>query len=268
MFYIDVTFEDKEYRGVYLKEYRPNHSGANIARNFDCVQQTNGYEKDTVYWFKYEPLKWIQYEENYTSHYLCLNVIDAEPMFNGDSYNKKDDGANTFFKNESALSKWLKGEFTNVAFSKDDIPYLQVTILSKEELLKHFPLKKERMPRPTDYALIKGYLPDLLDRGNDIPFVWTSTYIEGYNRMVSIAKDGSIIDFYSENHGYISYIYGGVQPAFRIIDNSKKIPPQNKFNLDFDKLEDKRFNDHQEQESKSRELDVSEIEISDDDLPF
>lgn len=266
MFYIDVKLDEEQYRGVYIKEYRPTAARSNIARNFDNTQEVNGYKKETVYWFKIEPIKWVKYNEDYSEHYLCLNVIDAEPMLNYDPYDKKDDGANSFFKNGSTLLSWLNDNFLNNAFSENDRSSLEVTILTKEKYLKHFPLKKHRMPRPTDYALIKGYLPDLRSRGNDIPFVWTSTYLEGLNRMVSISKDGSIIDFYSENHGYLDYIYGGVQPAIKIA-YGKKIPPQNKFKINFDELETRTFAEAKESE-KEEEVDLSSVDFDADDLPF
>ena len=238
MFYIDVELGDDKYRGVYIKEFRPNSSGDNIARNFDSIQAVNGFEKNTIYWFKFEPLVWVKYGTSYNQCYLCLNVIDAEPMYDKDPHGDKDGGANSFYNVSSSLRKWLKDTFAKTAFPEGNLPFIEVDLLSKKDYLDNFPLKKQRKPRPTDYALIKGYLPDSRSRGNDFPFVWTATYIEGFNRMVSISKDGSIIDFYSENHGYIDYVYGGVQPAI-FIDGRKRISDDNKIKIDFNTLKDR-----------------------------
>ena len=283
MFYIDVEHSDNRYRGVYIKEFRPNTSGENIARNFDSVQACNGYEKEKVYWFKYEPLTWVKCGDRYSDKYLCLNVIDAEPMFIGDEFsNDKVGDTSLFFTVSSSLRKWLKDKFAPQAFKEDVINDLKIELLSKDEYLKYFPLKKQRMPRPTDYALIKGYLPDSISRGNDFPFVWTATYIEGFNRMVSISKDGSIIDFFSENHGYITYVYGGVQPSLNIL-NGKSVPSSNNIDIDFDKLEVKNFKKEAgsatsieenvdfftpiKKEEKEDEKSIDEL-MFDDDLPF
>ncbi len=238
MFYIDVELAGTKYRGVYIKEYRPISSGDNIARNCESVVESNGYKKSTVYWFKYEPLIWVICGRGYKSRYLCLNVIDAEPMYEGNAYNNEGASENAFFKNFSSLNKWLNSSFLNTAFSEDDRPSVNAYLLTKKEYLEGLPLKEQRKPRPTDYALIKGYLADLSSRGNDYPFVWTATYIEGFNRMVSISKDGSIIDFHSENHGYITYTYGGVQPALTL-NRLKTIPDSNRLSINYSELTDR-----------------------------
>ena len=277
MFYIDVTLDDNKYRGVYFKEFRPNSSKENIARNFDSVQEASGYKKDNVYWFKFEPLLWIKCGANYQKQYLCLNVIDAEPMYDDDPYKDKIDEPESFYSVSSSLCRWLKDTFSKTAFSEENRPYFEIDLLSKDKYLKNFPLKNQRKPRPTDYALIKGYLPDLRSRGNDFPFVWTSSYMKGTNRMVSISKDGSIIDFHSENHGYITYTYGGVQPAFTL-DYKKNVLPKNKAGIDFDSLEDKTYVNKKKPVKKEKDFftpinkelsDKTDADsISDDDLPF
>lgn len=54
--YIDVCLDGVEYRGVYFTEYRPDnvdYGAPNVSR-----QERNGYYTNTVYWFRYEPIKW------------------------------------------------------------------------------------------------------------------------------------------------------------------------------------------------------------------
>lgn len=262
MFYLDVELDNNKYRGVYIKEFRPNTSGDNIARNLDSIQETNGYKKDTVYWFKFEPLIWVRCGKyNYQKQYLCLNVIDAEPMSDSENRNEQETGDYISY----SLRRWLKETFMNNAFNSEEHPYINVDLLSKDEYLEYFPLKIQRKPRPTDYALIKGYLPDLRSGGNDFPFVWTSTYMKPTNRMVSISKDGSIIDFMSENHGYVTYVYGGVQPAFTL-DYRKKPLPENTLNIDFNELKESNCSNQNKNES-NKKVDI-ELIMSDDDLPF
>lgn len=277
MFYIDVFLGDDKYRGVYIKEYRPNSYRDNIARNFDNIQESNGYKKNTVYWFKFEPLQWIECGKRYSKRYVCLNVIDAEPMYDQDPHENKGGGENYFYSVSSYIHKWLRNQFVKDAFDEGDCEFINVDLLSKNEYLELLPLKNQRKPRPTDYALIKGYLPDLRSRGNDFPFVWTATYLEGYNRMVTVSKDGSIIDFYSENHGYIIYIYGGVQPSISLL-GAKGISAKNKFTIKFDELENKTSNSNVSEEPTKKEeapatkenktLDFNDFDIVDDDLPF
>ena len=36
------------------------------------------------------------------------------------------------------------------------------------------------------------------------------------NRMVSIALDGTVMDFMEENYGFVTYVFGGVQPIIKL----------------------------------------------------
>jgi len=80
MKYADVTYNGNKYRAVTFSKYRPF---ATIIHNPDIIsdQENNGYYKNTVYWFKYEPLSWrvLDPEEGFV---LCNNIIDSQPYNN------------------------------------------------------------------------------------------------------------------------------------------------------------------------------------------
>ena len=55
MWYIDVTYGEEKYRGVYFRTYRP----LNVlyeSTYYYSMQEVNGYYPNHVYWFKYEPI--------------------------------------------------------------------------------------------------------------------------------------------------------------------------------------------------------------------
>lgn len=57
MWYKDVSYLGDRYRGVYFTSYRPYKTNfTSSAKN--SYQDDNGYEINTLYWFKFEPVKW------------------------------------------------------------------------------------------------------------------------------------------------------------------------------------------------------------------
>lgn len=61
MRYADVTYDGQKYRAVWFSKYRPNYSSQIESTVLDQFNHTyeNGYEINTVYWFKWEPIIWI-----------------------------------------------------------------------------------------------------------------------------------------------------------------------------------------------------------------
>ena len=211
MLYCDTMLDNIKYRAVLIKEFRPNDYGENIARNELSSQIANGFEKDHVYWFKYMPIKWYVIDHRYISK----KILDVGAMSNAMMHNL---GHDFSYDYDSLILPWLNEDFDKVAFESANKRMSAITILSMEEYRKYLPAKELRRPQPTDYALIKGFLNQERHHWYS-SFVWTSTYLPFNNRMVSIAFDGTIIDQYNDNYGFITYVIGGIQPTF--IDLSK-----------------------------------------------
>ncbi|MBP5445063.1 MAG: hypothetical protein J6Y28_02725 [Acholeplasmatales bacterium] len=78
MWYIDLDLNNdgqNDYRGIYFTGYREDSR-----KNYDdeeYFQVINGYEKEVVYWFKYEPIKWrILKEEDGLTYIFTESILD------------------------------------------------------------------------------------------------------------------------------------------------------------------------------------------------
>ena len=121
MWYIDATYSDKRYRGVYFTSYRPYQSTKNSGYT---NQKDNGYKTNTVYWFEYEPIKWrILSEENGESFLLCDMIIDSQEFYPSASTDIFEHNDGEGYGNNYALSqirKWLNDDFYNTAFTDNE----------------------------------------------------------------------------------------------------------------------------------------------------
>ena len=130
MWYIDVENEGEKYRGVYFDSYRP-YSTDITSSPTNTNQRENSYSKNTVYWFKYEPISWSILREdaqNDTALIICDMIIDSQAYQNTylydsntyEYYNVLPEVPEKTFANNYAYStvrKWLNETFYNTAFS-------------------------------------------------------------------------------------------------------------------------------------------------------
>lgn len=88
MWYLDVELDGEMYRGVYFTKYRPLDITYS-ASNENSYQDDNGYvtaeivnRETSIYWFKYEPIKWrILEEADGTLLLLCDTAIDSQNFY-------------------------------------------------------------------------------------------------------------------------------------------------------------------------------------------
>ncbi|MGN1419099.1 MAG: fibronectin type III domain-containing protein [Acutalibacteraceae bacterium] len=124
MKYTDVTYGSKKYRGVKFTKYRPGWV-FDPCDEIDGTQIDNGYKINTVYWFRYDSLKWKILDAK-SGLVLCLNIIDSQPFTNtihqgdeaffGDKALKN--SANDYMN--SSLRSWLNSTFYQTAFSSQE----------------------------------------------------------------------------------------------------------------------------------------------------
>lgn len=123
MKYCDITLEGNKYRAVTFSKYRKRYTDytADTSTSF-TLQGDNGYYINNVYYFKYEPLKWVVLDAS-TGLVVCDSAIDSQAYNNyvlklddvyyGDS-NKKNYASDW---EHSSLKAWLNDDFLNTAFS-------------------------------------------------------------------------------------------------------------------------------------------------------
>lgn len=142
MQYADVIYKDDKYRAVKFSSYRPILTYIeNSAENSE--QDDNGYFTDIVYWFKYEPIKWLvldpaeglilseivldsqvfnnvvvkERDENYLED---ENWIEEYKYYSGSSY------ANDY--SQSDIREWLNNDFYDMAFTTEEKAEIYETV--------------------------------------------------------------------------------------------------------------------------------------------
>lgn len=136
MRYVDVTFNAEKYRGVKFTQYRPIDVLL-PGTSSTSMQDNYGYNADTVYWFKYEPLKWRILDKD-TGLVMCETLIDAQP-FSNTLYSinniRYSDAAGQNYGNNyvtSSIRAWLTNDFYNTAFSTSEKSAISKTTLNND----------------------------------------------------------------------------------------------------------------------------------------
>jgi len=109
MWYIDVTYGGYKYRGVYFTSYRPYYCTESTKAS-NSYQDDNGYTLSTVYWFRYDAIKWNILDETNGNVMVWADLgLDAQQY----DY----DGAYSNNYGESTIRAWLNETFYATAFS-------------------------------------------------------------------------------------------------------------------------------------------------------
>ena len=139
MWYIDLAYNEVKYRGVYFTSYRPDETHR-LSKAANSQQDDNGYNVSTVYWFKYEPIKWrILSEANGEALILCEMIIDSREYCNFDEETQQTvkyshNGGNGYANNYalSDIRAWLNDTFYNTAFSALQKEYIKLTTVKND----------------------------------------------------------------------------------------------------------------------------------------
>jgi len=128
MYYIDIDYDNdgsNDYRGVYFSSYRPDSTVSSTIGQ----QPFNGYSKNTVYWFKYEPIKWIILKTNGNKSLILSElIIDAQNFYNHN--NSTTINGKTIYSNNymySYIRSWLNDTFYNTAFNTFEKEFIETT---------------------------------------------------------------------------------------------------------------------------------------------
>ncbi len=120
MWYVDVNYQKDKYRGVYFTSYRPyKTSYSSNAEN--TYQFDNGYNTNTVYWFKWETITWRIFNNDGGKALIMSDlIIDSQQYYHEDSGTRTIGGKTVYPNNykESDIRKWLNTDFYNAAFDE------------------------------------------------------------------------------------------------------------------------------------------------------
>lgn len=125
MFYKDVEVDGVNYRGVYMLKYRPWYSKLAASADYTYIDD-EGYDLETVYWFKYSPIAWsvLDYEKGnllLNSKY-CLEGQPFQALYEGDRSKLVIPGTDTYVNDweASTVRKYLNDDFYKAAFTADE----------------------------------------------------------------------------------------------------------------------------------------------------
>lgn len=187
MWYIDVTWESGQYRGVYFTHYRPMSPGLPSDEK-RSEQDDNGFSTGTVYWFRFEPVRWrILTQRSGQALLLADLILDAVPYQDSlrESPATKDpsstvtgangapDGTYANVYAYSRVRQFLSDEFARTAFTEEQTALLaptstagdyspvsasgdRVFLLSAGDLLAYCGGAAAQFRKGSDYAACRG----------------------------------------------------------------------------------------------------------------
>ena len=126
MWYIDIKEGADTYRGVYFTNYRPKQSATNTS-----LSSQHGYNVNTVYWFRYDPLRWdIIKKENGNALLLCDLIIDAQAYYRSTALRSEDTAiyANNYMRSD--IRSWLNSDFYDISFTSAQKSLILTTLVS------------------------------------------------------------------------------------------------------------------------------------------
>lgn len=247
MKYADFKYNGNKYRAVKFTKYRPCYTGYTCSAG-NSYQDDNGYKTNTVYYFKFEPLKWRILDSS-QGLVMCESIIDSQAFnnfflrSNAECYGSPDKLYYASDYGFSSIREWLNDDFYNTAFSPaqqskiqqnvtvdakctDSSSYDGTTTSNNEIFLLSwwdavnsnygFNSDNSRCAKGTDYAKCQGLWVNTgsFYNGNS-GWRLRSPYGSGSTRYVNF--DGYVYYDYNSAH----YPYGGVRPAFKFNLKSK-----------------------------------------------
>lgn len=136
MRYVDIELNGEKYRGVKFTQYRPyDNTSLDVS-----YQDENGYNINSVYWFKFESINWYILDPS-TGFVVCDNIIDSQPYNNtiysngGGTYGCFNDLSYVNYASDyenSSIRKWLNNDFYNTAFSLIEQDKIKITNINND----------------------------------------------------------------------------------------------------------------------------------------
>lgn len=190
MFYKDVTYNGEKYRGVYFTRFTPTIAAL-------CPDYKK-FKVNTVYCFKYDPIKWrILKTDDDTFTLVSDLILDCKSFMDMLDEEYNEDSIEEF--EDSDIWFWLNDTFYETAFNEieqdlilDSLGY--VSLLSVSDAQNYFVNNTDRKKPGTDYARSQC-LPRACD--SESPSAWLLQDINEFDfpdACFCVTEDGEIID--------------------------------------------------------------------------
>ena len=250
MRYIDLEYNREKYRGVYFTSYRPWYTTTSSSAD-NSYQDNNGYYTSTVYWFRYDPIKWTILDENNGKALILADLaLDSQQYYKSDNWGTRKSNGRSVYANdyaESDIRKWLNDTFYNVAFNDLQKALIETTaidnkftgyginkynsnqintedkifLLSYEDVFEtsaYFNSNAARQKKSTDYAKSQGCINDTMINDNHIYIYRDTCY--WWLRSPYLQKD----DSYS-NYVYCVFLAGGGNNGNKVSNTISGVVP-------------------------------------------
>ena len=159
-FFADVNLGGVMYRAVMFDKYRPGSTyDAPYTEDEESTsnQYKNGFYKNTVYWFRYEPITWKVLDEE-------TGLVMSEKVLDTRAYTDTVKSVSSFL--DTDLSVFLNGEFAAAAFTEEERSCISgnITVLSfSQSINERFGFApginrfdNARIASPSDYSKCLG----------------------------------------------------------------------------------------------------------------
>ena len=151
MWYIDVTYNNELYRGVYFTNIRftiinrEGYDQSDISRIYPHIKLCN------IYWYKYEPIKWRVLSDTEDEMLLITDLI-VDFMEYYHSQNDRSINGKTIYANNweySNIREWLNNKFYNLAFNEKEKELILEKLINNKESFHSFSSKYFRSQNDT-----------------------------------------------------------------------------------------------------------------------
>jgi len=213
-YYIDINYSNNKYRGIYFTSFRPYQT--NKATKFN-YQEENGYLLNTIYWFKYESIKWNEFKDSNNEIVYDSKYILDTYQFSSSIYKRTINNTDVYPNNykESDIRSYLNNKFYNLAFSEEEKEVIKsknidnsgsstdvednkyscentsdkIYLLSYKEAGNQYENEEERRKSATDYAICLGLNID----SNKLSSYWLrSPMSTSFNNVDMVNNSGTL----------------------------------------------------------------------------
>ena len=138
MMFADFFYNGEKYRAVTFSKYRPYYTFCTSTSGVSPLfQKDYGYVLNTIYYFRYDPLKWRILDPS-TGYVMCESIVDAQAyqniLYKSGSEYYQGIGSSVYANDykSSFIHDWLNYDFFETAFSDIQKNKIKTTALNND----------------------------------------------------------------------------------------------------------------------------------------